>query len=249
MSTRPTHRDSDRARGGYESAKPLNREHLIQSHLPLVKHVVDRLAIRLPNWLDREDLLEVGAVGLVQAAASFDPSRNVTFKTHAFIRIRGAVLDELRKHDILPRSVRADVRKLQEVYLDLEQKMGHPPTIDDIAVTLDVPSEKVDELMLSARTLTMTSLEGESSQGLMQVLRHPTMRSPFDAAALSDEKTRLKDAMQALPDTERHILIMYYREQLLLREIGEILGISESRVSQLHSRALYQLHVALSRGV
>ncbi|MEQ8765114.1 MAG: FliA/WhiG family RNA polymerase sigma factor [Planctomycetota bacterium] len=226
---------------------PPSREHLIQSHLPLVRHVVDRLAIRLPNWLDREDLLEVGAVGLVQAAASFDPSRNVSFKTHAFIRIKGAVLDELRKHDILPRAVRSEVRRLQEVYTELEQQMGHPPTIEDIAHSLGMDPEKVDEVMLSARTLTMTSLESETNRGLMQALRHPTMRNPLDAAALADEKTRLQEAMGELPQTERRILVMYYREQLLLREIGEILGISESRVSQLHSRALYQLHVALGR--
>jgi RNA polymerase sigma factor FliA len=218
------------------------REALILDHLPLLHHIVGRLVLELPPRTDRDDLLGFGMIGLVEAADSFDPSRGLKFSTYAFPRIRGAILDELRRMDFLPRGRRERVRELDAAVRELEQRHGAPPSPEQIAAHLSVTLDEVDEILASARSAGMVSLEDGPSEELYSLLADPRTDDPVDSAQFEELKVLLVRSIAALPETERTVITLYYAEGLLLKEIGELLGVTESRVSQVHSRALYRLN-------
>lgn len=228
------------ASGGHD------REQLILDHLPLLHHIVGRLCFDVPGRIERDDLLGWGMIGLIAAADSWDASRGLQFSTYAFPKIRGAILDELRRLDFLPRGRREKLRDLERAVAELEQKNGTPPTPEEIASRLATTLDEVDEIMHSARVAGCVSLEDGPSEELVQLLSDPRSADPVGSAEWREMKLLLIKAISRLPEQEKTVITMYYGEELLLREIGEILGVTESRVSQIHSRALYRLNRELA---
>jgi RNA polymerase sigma factor FliA len=222
-----------------------DREQLILDHMPLLHHIVGRMAWDMPGKVDREDLLGFGIIGLIAAADSFEPERGLQFSTYAFPRIRGAILDELRRMDFLPRGRREKVRALDRAVAALEQELGLPPTPAELAERLGTSEDEVDEILHSARVAGAVSLDDGPSDDLASLLADPHSDDPENSAEWNELKLLLVGAIADLPESERTVITLYYAEELLLRDIGEIMGVSESRVSQIHSRAIYLLNRAL----
>ena len=227
------------------SGDAVDRDRLILDHVPLLHHVVGRMSLDLPGRLDREDLFGFGMLGLIAAADSFEPERGLKFSTYAFPRIRGAILDELRRMDFLPRGRREKVRSLDRAVRELEQELGVPPTPSEIAERTGLSEDEVDEVLHSARVAGTVSLDDGPSEELGGLLSDPTTDDPEDSASFAEMKALLVRAIGALPDAEKTVITLYYGEELLLRDIGEVMGVSESRVSQIHSRAIYLLNRGL----
>jgi RNA polymerase sigma factor for flagellar operon FliA len=225
------------------------RDRLAEEYLPLVRHVVSRIAMNLPSHVDSDELFQVGSVGLVNASRSFDEKRGVAFKTYAFALIRGAILDELRRLDIVPRSTREKIRAMDQASAKLAQQLDRPPAPAEVAAALGTTESNVLDLIRAARTVAMLSLDdgAASPEALLvrDILPCPNALDPGDAAAQAELIEAVADRIGSLPEAERRVITMYYREGLLLREIGEILGVTESRVSQIHSRALARLQEML----
>ncbi len=223
-----------------------DRDKLVEDYLPLVRHVVTRIAAGLPSHVDSEELFQVGSVGLLNASRGFDPERGVTFKTYAFTLIRGSILDELRRLDVVPRSTRERLRGLDRCFSRLCQELGRPPRTLELAEALGTSEDAVEQLFLAARTVAILSLDDTAGNPESALIRDqvpcPDAEDPVDAAVRAELVATVARFIQKLPTQERRVITMYYREGLLLRQIGEVLGVSESRVSQIHSRALYLLH-------
>ena len=237
---RDVHRNVDVAR----AVNCEERDQLILEHIPLLRHVVGRMMIH--GGLDRDDLYGFGMLGLIAAAETYEPERGLKFSTYAFPKIRGAILDEVRRMDFLPRGRRERVRDLDRVVSELEHKNGVAPSPEEIAQALDIGIEDVDEILLNARSAGEVSLDedGGSSQ-LGALLGDPRSQDPVGSAEWNELKELLTAAIETLPEQEKTVITLYYAEDLLLREISEILGVTESRVSQIHTRALYRLNRAL----
>ena len=227
----------------YTGLSPAARRELIEGYLPLVKHVLGRLAVSLPPGWDRDDLYSVGVCGLIHAADTYDPSRGATFKTFAYSAIRGAILDEPRRNDIVPRSRREKLKNLERAAQAVKERLGRDGTPEELARELGVPVEKVEKDLLALHTVSLISLEEEQGEegSLKQMLQAPTATDPLDEASFKEEVERLGKAIGKLPETEKKVVILYYHEDLLLREIGQILGVSESRVSQILTKAHHHL--------
>jgi len=228
----------------------LDREQLVLDYLPLVRHVVTRIAARLPAHVDSDELFQVGSVGLVNASRAFDAARGVAFKTYAFALIRGAILDELRRLDIIPRSTREKIRAVEATGTRLAQELGRAPTACEIARALRQPESAVVDLMQAARMVLTQSLDDTSrtpdALAVRDLLACPRTQDPGEAAARAELVGVVARGIGLLPDAERKVITLYYREGLLLREIGALLGVTESRVSQIHSRALARLQAMLN---
>jgi RNA polymerase sigma factor for flagellar operon FliA len=220
------------------------RNRLVLEHIPLLRHIVGRMLV--PGGLDRDDLYGFGMLGLIAAADSFEPERGLKFSTYAYPKIRGAILDEVRRSDFLPRGWRERVRALDRVIADLEQENGIAPTPEEIAARMGVDVEEVDETLSSARGATEVSLDEDWSSPLSALLSDPRSDDPVGSAEWLELKQLLVEFIQALPEQEKTVITLYYGESLLLRDISLVLGVTESRVSQIHSRALYRLNRALS---
>lgn len=231
---------SDQAREGLAA-----RDQLVLDHVPLLRHIVGRMSFDLPGGVDRDDLYGFGMLGLIAAADSWDPGRGIQFSTYAYTRIRGGILDELRRTDFLPRGRRERVRALDEVVSRLRQSTGVSPSIEEIAGALEISAEEVDEILLSAMTAVQTSLQDGPTEPLQSLLTDPRSEDPLGSAEWEELKEVLAERIAALPDQEKTVVTLYYAEELLLKEISEVLGVTESRVSQIHSRALYKLNRAL----
>ncbi|MBI5434173.1 MAG: FliA/WhiG family RNA polymerase sigma factor [Planctomycetes bacterium] len=224
----------------------VDRDKLILDHVPLLKHIAGRLALDLPARIEREDLVGYGMVGLIQAADAWEPARGLKFSTFAYPKIRGAILDELRKQDFLPRSRREKVRELERAIAALEQENGLAPAPEEIAAKLGISLDEVDEILLSAKSAGQTSLDDGPSEELASMLADPRSKDPVGSAEWQEMKILLTRAIGGLPEPEKTVITLYYAEGLLLKEIGEILDVHESRVSQLHSRAIFRLNRALT---
>ncbi len=225
---------------------PSDRDALILEHIPLLKHIAGRMSFDLPGAIDRDDIYGYGMLGLIAAADSWDASRGLKFSTYAYTKIRGAILDELRRSDFLPRGRREKVRDLDRVVSGLEQANGVAPTPEEIAEAMGVTAEDVDEILLSARNANETSIDDGASGELGALLSDPRCEDPVGSVEHEEMKQLLVQAISALPEQEQTVITLYYAEELLLREISEIMGVTESRVSQIHSRALYRLNRDLS---
>jgi RNA polymerase sigma factor for flagellar operon FliA len=217
------------------------RDALILQHIPLLRHIVGRMS--LPSSLSREDMEGYGMFGLIAAADTFEASRGLKFSTYAFPKIRGAILDELRRMDFLPRGRRERLRDLDRAVAALEQEHGIAPSLEEVAERLSISLDEVDEILHSARTAFEGSLDDMTEVGsLASMIADPSSNDPVGSAEWNEMKGLLVTAIQSLPDPDRTVITLYYGEELLLRDISEILGVTESRVSQIHSRALYRLN-------
>jgi RNA polymerase sigma factor for flagellar operon FliA len=226
------------------------RDRLVEQFLPLVRYVVARLPITMPGTLDRDDFYSVGVMGLMHAAATFDPSRGASFKTFAYTAIRGAILDEVRKHDPVPRGRRDRLRKMDKAHAALRADLDREPTMGELATLLGCTEQDLDDdlqALHTSRTLSLDEHYGDEDEGgsLSGRIADPSSLDPSAGADDRESLERLTKAISELPETERHVVVLYYHEQLFLKEIGRILGVTESRVSQILTRATERLRLRL----
>lgn len=229
---------------------PASREELILQHTPLVKYVIGRLAIHLPQVLDFEDVLAYGTLGLIQALDRFDPSRGVKFESYAVMRIRGAILDALRALRGLPQSVTDKAKRLQKTALDLEAQLGRPPTEEELAEALSISTGELNQQMIDASWVTVsldTLLETQPDQHHAALTSRNREHDVQATVEFNETIAELSAALDQLSERERLILSLYYHDELTMREIGEVLDISEGRVCQVHARALHKLRVIMAQ--
>jgi RNA polymerase sigma factor for flagellar operon FliA len=226
---------------------------LVEMHLELVDVVVGRVALALPAHVDRDDLRSVGVVGLLHALRAFDNTRGATFTTYARVRIRGAILDELRRIDWVPRSIHEKSRRLQEVMERLEAELGSVPSEEEMARAMNLSLADYRDLLTEIRPATFVSIDSVRSvageEGFLhgEVLADPNGITPDNATAMRERAGLLAMRIQRLPDMQRKVLALYYYEDLTLREIAEVFGISESRVCQIHGQAILALKATFKK--
>jgi RNA polymerase sigma factor FliA len=227
-----------------------HRERIIKEFAHIVKAMAHRLAFRLPAYMDAEDLVSVGVIGLMDAMDKYDPTREAKFKTYAEFRIRGAMLDEIRTMDWIPRSVHERVSLLQRTHTELMNRLGRPPTDEEVAIELKMSQEELDEFLSRARGAVLVSLDdiqmnepnGQKILTMLADTRHP---DPLATVLGERERATVTNAIQQLPEKERLVLTLYYYEELTMKEIGRILNVTESRVCQVHTKAVMRLKGSL----
>ncbi|MFL5820598.1 MAG: RNA polymerase sigma factor WhiG [Solirubrobacteraceae bacterium] len=225
------------------------RERLLLAYSPLVKYVAGRLSSGLPSHVEEADLISYGLLGLISAIERFEPEREIKFETYAIPRIRGAIIDELRALDWVPRSVRARARAIERANLKLEHKLQRAPTDAEIAAELGVEIDQFNESLVQISNSTISALDEVwtvsdatgDQMSLLDTLQDPAAPDPASVADAADLKDRVADAIARLPEREKMVIALYYYENLTLREIGEVLGVTESRISQLHTKAVLRL--------
>ncbi len=226
------------------------RERLVVAYSPLVKFIAGRMASGLPSHVEESDLISYGLLGLIGAIERFEPERDIKFETFAVARVKGAIIDELRSLDWVPRSVRARAREIEKAHAELEAKLQRAPTDEEMAEKLGVTVEEFRDALLQIANSSVLALddlwtfadpEGGSQISVLDTIQDPDAIDPHDEAHTSEVKDRLAEAIESLPERERLVIALYYYENLTLREIGEVLGVTESRVSQLHTKAVIGL--------
>jgi RNA polymerase sigma factor for flagellar operon FliA len=229
------------------------RDRLIVAYAPLVKYVAGRLGSGLPAHVEEADLVSYGLLGLIGAIERFDPERDIKFETFAMSRIKGAIIDELRALDWVPRSVRSRAREIERAIAELEARLGRAPTDDEIAAKIGVTPEELDESLTDISRSSIAALDelwSVSDAGdqvsLIDTIEDQSGVRPAEALDETETKELLADAIARLPEREKLVITLYYYEELTLREIGEVLGVTESRVSQLHTKAVLRLKSRLS---
>ncbi|WP_306590114.1 FliA/WhiG family RNA polymerase sigma factor [Geothrix sp. 21YS21S-4] len=222
-----------------------NREQLIKDYVPLVKFVAHRVASRLPSHVELDDLINSGILGLMDAIEKFEPARNIKFKTYAELRVKGAILDGLRDLDWVPRSLRRKKKDIENAYHLLEQQLGRAATDEEVAVHLGVPLEELHKNLDELKGVTLgTFVEvGEDGEGesLISFVPDPDAEDPHQTFQATEIKDILRTAMDVLPKKEKFVVQLYYFDELTMKEIGTLLNITESRVSQLHTKAMLRL--------
>ncbi len=233
----------------YTSAGQPDKKELVQRYIPLVKRVAHHLLLRLPASVMLDDLVQNGMLGLLDALDRYEDSYGAQFETYASQRIRGAMLDGLRENDWLPRNLRKEMRKVESAILGLEHQLGRSPSEGEIAERLEISLPQYQKTLQEARGHQLVYLEDFRGEDDSDYLEHHLTDNDVDPAGiLEDKKLRqqLASAIDELPERERLLMALYYEEELNLREIGAVLGVTESRVCQLHSQAVSRLraHIA-----
>jgi RNA polymerase sigma factor for flagellar operon FliA len=226
-------------------------EALIEAYAPLVKYIAHRLASRLPASVDVEDLISTGVLGLLDAIQKYDPQRPNTFKTYAEFRIRGAMLDYVRALDWVPRSVRDKAQALTEAYATIARQQGRPATDEEVAACLGLDLATFEDWLTHTRGVAVVSLEtplapdaeGQAGTALAQLA--DAAPGPSECAETHDLKQHLAEAIDALPQQEKIVLSLYYYEELTMQEIGQVLEVTESRISQIRTKALLHLRATV----
>jgi RNA polymerase sigma factor FliA len=225
------------------------RERLVVAYSPLVKYVAGRMGSGLPAHVEEADLISYGLIGLISAIERFDLDREIKFETYAITRIKGAIIDELRSLDWVPRSVRAKAREIERANAKLENRLQRAPTDEEMAEELGITVEEFQDSLLQISNSTVVALDElwtvSDSSGdqvsLLDTLQDPDAPDPAQVLDATEVKDRLADAIARLPEREKLVIALYYYENLTLREIGEVLGVTESRISQLHTKAVLRL--------
>jgi RNA polymerase sigma factor for flagellar operon FliA len=236
----------------YGSDKPetdwAQREALVSQYAPLIKTVAGRLAMRLPPHVDQDDLMSAGIMGLLDAIGKFDPEKGVAFKSYAEFRIRGAMLDELRAMDWVPRSVRKNAKLLEEAFSRVERKEMRPAKDEEVAKELDMDLEAFYKLLDGTRGVSTVSedelgdlISDKKVTGLYQIYRNNSSKDPLKSLDLVELRDVIAKAIEGLPENERVVVSLYYYEELTMKEIGIVMGYTESRISQLHTKAVIRL--------
>lgn len=231
---------------------PVENE-LVQQYLPLVKNVVGRMAMTLPSHVDIEDLNSAGLVGLLNAIRNFDPKSGASFETYARFRIRGSVFDELRRMDWVPRSVHDKARKVQAAMQKLEQKKHRAPTEEEVAKELKLSIDDYQNWLVEIRPATFICLDAarnndsDSGSSQYESIADETQEDPMDGASRHEMTQLIARRLEQLPEVQRKVLALYYFEDLRLREIAEVFGVTESRISQIHAQAILSIKSYLNR--
>jgi RNA polymerase sigma factor for flagellar operon FliA len=240
-----------------DSGDKYAREQLVLAFSPLVKYVAGRMSTGLPAHVEESDLISYGLLGLISAIERFDLDREIKFETFAITRIKGSIIDELRSLDWVPRSVRARARQIEKANATLEHRLHRAPTDAEVAAELDMSVEEFQDSLTRISNSSVIALDElwtlSDSSGdqvsLLDTIQDPDAVDPAHAMDATETKDRLADAIARLPEREKLVVALYYYENLTLREIGEVLGVTESRVSQLHTKAVLRLKSALQADV
>ncbi|MER3396374.1 MAG: RNA polymerase sigma factor WhiG [Acidimicrobiia bacterium] len=236
-----------------ETGDPALRDKLILHYAPLVKYVAGRVSVGLPNNIEQADLVSYGIFGLIDAIEKFDPARGNKFETYAISRIKGAIIDELRAIDWVPRSVRQKARNVEKAISELEQVLKRPPTDEEIAKHMGIELKDLEDIYSQIsfvgvvaldELIHMTSERGESPT-VGDTLPDQKIKEPGAAYEIEEVKTVLAEAINKLSEREKIVVTLYYFEGLTLAEIGQVLGVTESRVCQIHTKAILQLRAKL----
>jgi RNA polymerase sigma factor FliA len=232
-----------------ESASGDARDRLILHYSPLVKYVAGRVAVGLPANIEQADLISYGIFGLIDAIDKYDQSRGIKFETYAISRIRGAIIDELRAIDWVPRSVRFKAREVEKAYTNLENKLKRPPSDTEIAEEMGISVDDLTNIYTQLSTVSLVALDelmsvdGERGDRLsmMETLEDTRTAGPMEAFESEEMKQILGDAVNRLPEREKIVITLYYYEGLTLAQIGTVLGVTESRICQMHTKAVLAL--------
>jgi RNA polymerase sigma factor for flagellar operon FliA len=229
------------------------RDRLILTYAPLVKFVAGRLGASLPSHVDEQDLVSYGLLGLISAIERYDLDREIKFETYAIVRIKGAIIDELRSLDWVPRSVRSRAREIERAIVDLERTLMRAPNDEEIASKVGITSEELDRSLFEISRSSMAALDelwtpqgGGDQVALIDTIEDVQGADPELSLEQSELNEALAESIARLPEREKLVVTLYYYEELTLREIGEVLGVTESRVSQLHTKAVLRLKARLS---
>lgn len=225
----------------YTPKGKIDQSSQIEQYIPMVRRTALSLQVRLPANIELDDLIQSGYLGLLDAMSRYDESSGTAFATFAAARVRGAMIDELRTRDWLPRSVRRKARSLVDTINQLEQKLGRPPTEQEIIAKLDLSAEDYYELLYDTNNGLILPLEQLAEEGWEPEQSSNSEYTPYYHTLYSEQRDALIEAIDALPDREKLLLALYYQEELNLKEIGELMGVSESRVCQLHSQAIARI--------
>ncbi len=230
----------------YSSVQERSYDDLVTQYAPLVKRIAYHLMNRLPPSVQADDLIQAGMIGLLEASRNYDPTQGASFETYAGIRIRGSMLDEIRRSDWTPRSVHRKARMVAEAMREIENREGRDARDAEVADALDMNLEDYHQILQDASGCRIFSLDELASVGeLGNENGRGSMKGPYDGLQQDAFKQALADAIAGLPERERLVISMYYDEELNLREIGQVLGVSESRVCQIHSQAAMRLRARL----
>jgi RNA polymerase sigma factor for flagellar operon FliA len=228
------------------------RDRLILTYAPLVKYVAGRLGSGLPSHVDDDDLVSYGLLGLIGAIERYDPGRDIKFETYAISRIKGSIIDELRSMDWVPRSVRARARDIERAIAELEGKLGRAPSDAEIAKRIGSTEDELNESLSEIARTSIAALDelwtvsGGDQIALIDTIEDTDVPDPQAALSQTEMREAIADAIARLPEREKLVVTLYYYEELTLREIGEVLGVTESRVSQLHTKAILRLKARLT---
>ena len=226
---------------------------LVEQYLPLVATVLGRLAMTLPDHVDHDDLRSAGLVGLLQALRNFDPKSGTSFETYARVRVRGAMLDELRRMDWVPRTIHEKARRVQDTMTKLEQKHGRTPTEKEMAKALELSAQEYTELLDEIRPAAFVCLDSVCSSesgdtgSLHEVVSDGGEQCPMEETSKRELKQIILARLKDLPEMQRKVLALYYGEDLRLREIAEAFGVTESRICQIHAQAILSIRAYLQR--
>ena len=224
---------------------------LIMKYAPLIKYIATRIAARLPMHIEIQDLINSGVLGLMDAIQKFDPAKEVKFETYAEYRIKGSILDSLRALDWVPRSVRKVATMLENTYADLEKKLGRPAQDEEVAEAMDVDVDKLHKLMSRVSHVSMVSLERDSRNStqtsLLDRLISPGDVTGFEKLDTEELRDVLAESIERLPEKEQTVVALYYYDEMTMKQIGKVLNLTESRVSQIHTKAVLRLRGKLRK--
>jgi RNA polymerase sigma factor for flagellar operon FliA len=228
------------------------KDELIMEYAPLIRFIAQKIAIRLPSHIELDDLISSGVIGLMDAIEKYDPKRDNKFKTYAEFRIRGAILDELRAQDWVPRSVRDKAKMLDKTIVELESQLGRTATDEEVAGKLSISMEEFYDLINQVRPVSVLSIDEASTfssvdkMSILNLLESCKINNPLNQLKIKTVKAIVTKSIEDLPERQRLVLSLYYYEDLNLKEIGRILRVTESRVSQLHAQAITRLRAKLT---
>jgi len=224
---------------------------IIMKYAPLIKYIATRIAARLPMHIEIQDLINSGVLGLMDAIEKFDPEKGVKFETYAEYRIKGSILDSLRAMDWVPRSVRKVATMLENTYAELEKKLGRPARDEEVAEAMDVEVEKLHKIMSRVSNVSIVSLERDTKHtnqtSLLDRLINPDDVSGLDKLDVEELRDVLAESVERLPEKEQTVVSLYYYSEMTMKEIGKVLNLTESRVSQIHTKAVVRLRGKLRK--
>lgn len=237
-----------------KTSDPKIREQFVKQYAPLVKYVAGKVMAGMPQNIEFEDLVSYGTFGLLDAIEKFDTTRDIKFKTYAITRIRGAIYDELRSMDWVPRSIRQKAKEIESAIVKLETKFGRAPQEDEIAKEMGIDADEFHQTLMKLSATSLVSInepvflnDDSDKVSIIETIESPDSLKPDQIIEKEEVKGIIVKAIEDLPEKEKKVLILYYYEDLTLKEIGEVLNVTESRVSQLHTKAIFRLRAKLNQ--